>query len=163
MTDIASGEPGVVQAKPDRTFGELMRVIEFSLLAVLDAIEPFLLDRGDELAVDEQRGGRFVIYRVDSKNVHWRPHYPTLFRRASLARVASIAFVRAFRDGNVGRWQPTSSSKPVHIIGSLDASQEVTRWSRESSGLAGATHRRARDHSPQVPGKPVRSSAGNRS
>jgi hypothetical protein len=57
MTDIASGEPGVVQAKADRTFGELMRVIEFRLLAVLDTIEPFLLDGGDERAVDEQRGG----------------------------------------------------------------------------------------------------------
>ncbi len=57
MTDIASGEPGVIQARADRTFGELMRVIEFSLLAVLDAIEPFLLDGGDEHAVDEQRGG----------------------------------------------------------------------------------------------------------
>jgi hypothetical protein len=57
MTDITSGEPGLVQAKADRTFGELMRVIEFRLLAVLDTIEPFLLDGGDERAVDEQRGG----------------------------------------------------------------------------------------------------------
>jgi hypothetical protein len=32
-----------------------MRVIEFSLLAVLDPIEPFLLDSGDERAVDQQR------------------------------------------------------------------------------------------------------------
>jgi hypothetical protein len=38
-------------------FWELMRVIELSLFAVLDAIEPFLLDSGDERAVDEQRGG----------------------------------------------------------------------------------------------------------
>ena len=57
MTDIASGEPGVIQAKADRTFWELMRVVELSLLAVLDAIEPFLLDSGDERAVDKQRGG----------------------------------------------------------------------------------------------------------
>ena len=70
MTDIASGEPGMVQAKTDRTFGELMRVVEFRLLAVLDAIEPFLLDGGDERAVDEQRGGQLVIHRVDSKDVH---------------------------------------------------------------------------------------------
>jgi hypothetical protein len=62
MTDIASGEPGVIQAKADRAFWELMRVIELSLLAVLDAIEPFLLDSGDERAVDEQRGGRLVIH-----------------------------------------------------------------------------------------------------
>jgi hypothetical protein len=57
MTDIASGEPGVIQAKADRTFWELMRVVELSPLAVLDAIEPFLLDGGDERAVDKQRGG----------------------------------------------------------------------------------------------------------
>ena len=58
MTDIASGEPRVIQTKADRTFWELMRVVELSLLAVLDAIEPFLLDSGDERAVDEERGGR---------------------------------------------------------------------------------------------------------
>jgi hypothetical protein len=57
MTDIVSGEPGVIQAKADRTFWQLMRVIEFGPLAVLYAIEPFLLDSGDERAVDEQRGG----------------------------------------------------------------------------------------------------------
>jgi hypothetical protein len=34
-----------------------MRVVELGRLAVLDAIEPFLLDGGDELAVDEQRRG----------------------------------------------------------------------------------------------------------
>jgi hypothetical protein len=34
-----------------------MRVVEVRFLAVLDAIEPFLLDGGDESAVDEQRGG----------------------------------------------------------------------------------------------------------
>ena len=33
MTDIAGGKPGVIQAKADRTFWELMRVIELSLLA----------------------------------------------------------------------------------------------------------------------------------
>jgi hypothetical protein len=39
-----------------------MRVIELSLLAVFEAIESFLLDGGDERAVDEQRGGRLVIH-----------------------------------------------------------------------------------------------------
>ena len=77
VIDIAGGEPGVVQAEADRTFGELMRVVEFGLLAVLDAIEPFLLDGGDERAVDEQRGGRLVIHRVDSKDVH-RPTRPAV-------------------------------------------------------------------------------------
>jgi hypothetical protein len=57
MTYIVGGEPGVIQAKADRTFWQLMRVIEFSRLAALYAIEPFLLDSGDERAVDEQRGG----------------------------------------------------------------------------------------------------------
>jgi hypothetical protein len=38
-------------------FWELMRVIELRLLTVLDAIEPLLLDSGDERAVDEERGG----------------------------------------------------------------------------------------------------------
>jgi hypothetical protein len=62
MTDITGDEPGVVQAKANRAFGELMRVIELSLLAVFEAIESFLLDGGDERAVDEQRGGRLVIH-----------------------------------------------------------------------------------------------------
>jgi hypothetical protein len=44
----------MVQAETDRTLGELMRVVEFRRLAVLDAIEPFLLDGGDERAVEEQ-------------------------------------------------------------------------------------------------------------
>jgi hypothetical protein len=57
MIDIGRGEAGVLQAEADRTFGELMRVIEFSRFAVLDAIEPLLLDRGNELAVDQQGCG----------------------------------------------------------------------------------------------------------
>src|ERR1700754_3575392 len=57
VIDIAGGKPGMVQAETDRTFGQLMRVVEFRLLAVFDAVEPFLLDGRDELAVDEQRGG----------------------------------------------------------------------------------------------------------
>src|SRR5689334_18675085 len=56
VIEIARGQPGIFQAEADRTFGELMGVIEFSLLAVLDAIEPLLLDGDDEFAVDEQRG-----------------------------------------------------------------------------------------------------------
>src|ERR1700691_5448225 len=50
VIDIAGGEPGMVQAETDCTFGQLMRVVEFRRLAVLDALEPFLLDSGDELA-----------------------------------------------------------------------------------------------------------------
>src|SRR5450631_3305356 len=57
VIDIAGGKPGMVQAETDRTLGKLMRVVEFRRLAVFDAIEPFLLDGGDERAVDEQRGG----------------------------------------------------------------------------------------------------------
>ena len=55
VIDIARGEPGMLQAKANRALGELMRVIPIGLLAVLDTIEPFLLDGGDKLAVDEQR------------------------------------------------------------------------------------------------------------
>src|SRR6185437_2783433 len=73
MIDIAGVEFGMVQAKPDCAFRELMRVIEFSLLAVLDAIESLLLGRGDELVVDEQRSGGLVIHRVDSKDVQLPP------------------------------------------------------------------------------------------
>ena len=47
----------MAQAETDRTLGKLMRVVEIRRLAVFDAIEPFLLDGGDERAVDEQRGG----------------------------------------------------------------------------------------------------------
>jgi hypothetical protein len=55
MIDIASGEAGVLQAKADRPLRKLMRVIPAGLFAALDAIEAFLLDGGDELAIDEQR------------------------------------------------------------------------------------------------------------
>ena len=62
MIDVAGGEPGMLQAETDRTFGQLMRVVEVRRLAVFDAIEPFLLDGDDERAVDQQRGGRLVIH-----------------------------------------------------------------------------------------------------
>jgi hypothetical protein len=58
------------QAEADRTLRQLMRVIPVGLFAVLDAVEPFLLDGGDELAVDQQRSRGFVIHRVDSKDVY---------------------------------------------------------------------------------------------
>jgi hypothetical protein len=48
-----------------------MRVVEVRFLAVLDAIEAFLLDGTDKLAVDEQRGRRLVIHAIDTKNVQW--------------------------------------------------------------------------------------------
>jgi hypothetical protein len=38
---------------------------------MFDAIEALLLDGDNEPAVDEQRSGRIVIHRIDSKNVHW--------------------------------------------------------------------------------------------
>lgn len=46
-----------------------MRVVDVGQLAVLDAIEALLLDGDHKLAVDQQRRGRIVIDRVDSKNV----------------------------------------------------------------------------------------------
>jgi hypothetical protein len=84
VIDIAGGEPGMIQAVADRTLGELMRVVEVRFLPVFDAIEPFLLDRRDEFAVDEQGRGRLVIHRVDSKNVHQptsNPAIPLRFER----------------------------------------------------------------------------------
>jgi hypothetical protein len=62
MIDITGDEACVLQAKADRPLRELMRVIPFSRLGVLDAIKPFLLDGGNELAVDEQRSGGLVIH-----------------------------------------------------------------------------------------------------
>jgi hypothetical protein len=47
----------VIETVTDRTLGELMRIVEVRLLAVLDAIESLFLDGGDKLAVEEQRCG----------------------------------------------------------------------------------------------------------
>jgi hypothetical protein len=47
-----------------------MRVIDVRLLAMLDAVESFLLGGRDNLATDEQRSGGFVIDRIYSKNIH---------------------------------------------------------------------------------------------
>src|SRR5690242_9177021 len=55
MIDIAGRDAGLLQAKTYRALGKLMRIIVDRFLAVLDAIEPFLLDSGHKLAVDEQR------------------------------------------------------------------------------------------------------------
>src|SRR5882762_3034814 len=57
VMDVFGGEPGVIQAVADRTLGKLMRIVEIRFLPVLDAIESFFLDSGDELPVDEQRRG----------------------------------------------------------------------------------------------------------
>ena len=70
MVDVAGTQPGMLQAETDGTLGELVRIVDARFLAVLDAVEPFLLGGGDERAVDQQRGGGFVIDRVDSQNVH---------------------------------------------------------------------------------------------
>jgi hypothetical protein len=52
--DIAGGKACLFQAKADRALGELVRVIPIGFLGMLDTIEAFLLDGGDELAIDEQ-------------------------------------------------------------------------------------------------------------
>jgi hypothetical protein len=57
VIDIVAGKARMFQAVADRALGELMRVVEIRFLAVLDAIEALFLDGGNELAVDEQRGG----------------------------------------------------------------------------------------------------------
>jgi hypothetical protein len=53
VIDISGGKSGMVQTITDRAFGQLMRVIEFGGLAVLDTIEPFFLDGRNELAIDQ--------------------------------------------------------------------------------------------------------------
>src|SRR5712691_12769979 len=50
MVDIADTQPGIIQAETDRTFGELMRIVDVRVLAALDAVEPLLLDGSDERA-----------------------------------------------------------------------------------------------------------------
>jgi hypothetical protein len=50
---------------------------------VLDAIEAFLLDGGDQFAIDEQRSRRLVKHRVDSEDVdHPAPLPVALFLSA---------------------------------------------------------------------------------
>ena len=70
MIDIAGGQPGEIQAKADRLFRKLMRVVELGLLAVLDPIEPFLLGGGDDLPVDDQGRRRIMENRVDPEKPH---------------------------------------------------------------------------------------------
>src|SRR5215475_7821227 len=55
VIDVAGRDAGLFQAKTYRALGQLMRIIVDRFLAVLDAVEPFFLDGGHELAVDEQR------------------------------------------------------------------------------------------------------------
>ena len=38
--------------------------------AVLDAIEALFFDRGDELAVLDERGGRITVICIDAEDVH---------------------------------------------------------------------------------------------
>src|SRR5207253_4201819 len=62
---------------------------------MLDAVEPFLLDRGDELAIDDQGGGRVAVKGVDAEDVHEEPVsvavQPTISARASASRSTSSA------------------------------------------------------------------------
>src|SRR5207302_4654600 len=103
-------KPGVIQAEADCTLGKLMRVVEVRFLAVLDAVEPFFLGSGDDLAVDEQGGGRLVIHRVDSKNVH----RPTSSRVISSALRSSRARpLSSFPRCSLQRyWRPSSYCVP---------------------------------------------------
>jgi hypothetical protein len=50
-----------------------MRIVGSRCLAMLDAVESFLLARRDDFAIDDHRGGRFVKYRVDSENFQAGP------------------------------------------------------------------------------------------
>ena len=79
MIDIAGGEAGVFQAKADRPLGKLVRVVPIGFLGMLDAVEAFLLDGGDEFAIDEQRSRGLVIHRVDSKDADHPAPLPVAF------------------------------------------------------------------------------------
>jgi hypothetical protein len=61
-----------------------MRIVVDRFLAVLDAIESFLLDSGDELAVYEQRSRRLVIHAIDTKNDHRATSMQNPLQRASV-------------------------------------------------------------------------------
>src|SRR5450755_3891837 len=58
---------------------------------MFDAIEPFLFDGDNELAVDQQRRGRVVIHGIDSKNIHW----PTFVRHDQMAAMVCTSTRKA--------------------------------------------------------------------
>lgn len=55
--DCGRLDPGIVQAEANRVLGKHVRIVRPRLLAVLDAIEPFLLAGCDDVAINDQRGG----------------------------------------------------------------------------------------------------------
>jgi len=58
VVEVGSGETRVGKA-PGRRLGREAR-------AVLDAVEPLLLGRADELAVDDERGGGVAVVGVQT-------------------------------------------------------------------------------------------------
>ena len=62
MIDVLGAESCLVQAVADRAVRE-GRV-------VLDAGEPLLLDRGDELPVDDECSRSVAVVRIDAEDVH---------------------------------------------------------------------------------------------
>src|SRR5262249_52979684 len=64
VVEVAGGDAGGPEAVADRLLGEAG--------PVLDAVEPLLLDGGDEPAVDHQRGRRVAVEGVDAKDDHVR-------------------------------------------------------------------------------------------
>ena len=66
VIDIGGGQSGMLQAETDRTFGQLMRVVEFRRLAMLDAVEPSSSTAATSLP-STSSGGRLVIDRINSK------------------------------------------------------------------------------------------------
>jgi hypothetical protein len=72
----------IIQTKTDGMFRKLVRIIDSRWLGVLDLVEPFLLACRHYLAVDQQRGGRFMKHGIDSEDVH--PDRP--MSRVTLAR-----------------------------------------------------------------------------
>ena len=62
MLDFANLDSRRTQAILDR--------LRWKSGAVLDAIEALFFDRGDELAVLDERGGRITVICIDAEDVH---------------------------------------------------------------------------------------------
>ena len=68
--DVRRFQSRMVQTKPDRLLGKLLRIVDPRRLGMLDAVEPLFLARRHHLSVDHQSGRRFMKDGIDSENVH---------------------------------------------------------------------------------------------
>ena len=73
---VARAQTGLGQAPAGRLLGQLPRREGHVRLAVLAAVEPLLLRRGDETPVHDERGRRVVEDGVDTEHSHGRDLLP---------------------------------------------------------------------------------------